>query len=169
MVRQPKSERQRRYEQLKSFILAFAEFIDSWSLTQPPGRVGSPGPDGEIVWRTVEGPPLQMTPSLRSRIAQLETHSFSEALRGIRMALNDSLEMTRDLPTEGIKQADEFLTRHGCPSLTAMRELVWQRVPKILKRGRIRNDEEYYLIIERLNDISESRASRVPTERRRAA
>jgi len=37
-----------------------------------------------------------------------------------------------------------------------MREQVWQKVPKILRRGTIRNDEEYYLIIERLNDMSKA-------------
>jgi hypothetical protein len=34
-----------------------------------------------------------------------------------------------------------------------VRHQVWKRVPKILARRKIRNEEEYYLLMERLNDV----------------
>ena len=156
MPRQPAAERQAEYEEIKVFALALAQFIDEWSLTQPPGRVGSPGPDGTIGWREVEGSRFLMAPALRTGIISLEDRGFSTALRGVRMAVSDSLEMTRDLPERTVREADDFLTARGCSTLTVMRERVWQRLPKVLKRGRIRDEEEYRLVIERLNDVSAS-------------
>jgi hypothetical protein len=69
------------------------------------------------------------------------------------MAVGDFLEMTRDLTPEQVSAADAALAAAGAPSLSTVRVRVWRKVPKILARGRIRNEVEYYLVKERLNDV----------------
>ena len=51
---------------------------------------------------------------------------------------------------------DRRLAGKGLPSLTEMRSRVWRTIPKILKRGRIRNDEEYYLLKEKVIDMADT-------------
>lgn len=127
MTRKPSPERQAEYEEIKRFLLTLTEFLDSRRL-----------------------------PLLTQGIEAVEAHGFSSAFRGTRMAVNDTLEETIDLDQDTLRQADEFLSQRGCKTLTSMRHQVRQTIPKILRRGRIRNDEEYYLIIERLNDMTET-------------
>jgi hypothetical protein len=156
MTRKPTPERQAEYEELKSFLLTLTEFMDSQRLTQAPGGTWSTGPEGQEVCRINGQVVLRQLPLLTQGVAAVEAHGFSSALRGARMAINDTLEMTIDLDQDTLRHADEFLSQRGCRTLTSMRHQVRQTIPKILRRGRIRNDEEYYLIIERLNDMTET-------------
>ena len=57
--------------------------------------------------------------------------------------------MTRDMTFQEKQEADAYLTERGAPTLTQMRREIWQLIPKILKRGKVRNDEEYYILKER--------------------
>ena len=91
-------------------------------------------------------------------------HSFSESLSGLRQAVGDVLEMTRDVKVQELREVDVYLTERGAVTLTDMRRQIWQLIPKILKCRKIRNDEEYYLLKERANSIDDSEMN---DERRR--
>jgi hypothetical protein len=69
------------------------------------------------------------------------------------MAVADLLEMTRDLPASTVDQANVWLLAEGVASLSAMRERIWRQIPRILARGRIRNEVEYYLVADRMGDV----------------
>lgn len=144
------------YVELKRFALALSEYFDEWLRAQPPLRVAVFGENGELSWREAERPKFSWAQSLARVLEVAEAGGYSRALPGLRMAVNDLLDSSRDFSRESVVAADQFLSGKGCATLSAMRERVWKTVPKILRRGRIRDDEEYYLTMERLNDTSDS-------------
>jgi hypothetical protein len=83
----------------------------------------------------------------------------------LRIALQDLLEWSRSLTPEQRIHADSWLRDKGLPTLSAMSSEIWQTIPKLLERGRIRTDVEYYLLIERLNDFSDSGLTEEQRER----
>ena len=121
------------YSQLRAFVLALAEFID--------GRYPLPGG-------------RSLTQGLADGFSGLEKFSPSRQRQGVKMAVADMLEMTRDLSGEALREMEAWLAAKRLESLSDIRARVWWRVPQILKRGYIRDDAEYYLLNERLNDTS---------------
>lgn len=83
----------------------------------------------------------------------LDARGRPPSLAGLRMATQDFLEMTRHLHSARVTEVDAFLRERGAVSLTEMRRKVWRQIPKILGRGRIRTEAEYYLLAERVNDV----------------
>jgi len=87
----------------------------------------------------------------------------------------DGTLISREVPTPQVKLAkafgkgartvDDRMAAAGLPTLTAMRERVWQTVSKVLKRGKCRTDAEYYLVIERINDVGDLTLSTEERER----
>ena len=118
--------------ELRVFALALAEFIDR----------RHPQPGG-----------LSLAQGLADGFSRPEKFSPSRQRQSVKMAVADMLEMTRDLSAEVLREAEAWLAGKRVPSLSQTRERIWQRVPKILKRGYIRDDAEYYLLSERLNDV----------------
>ena len=94
---------------------------------------------------------------------------FSALLTGMKQGVADQLEMTRGLPAAEVKRADAFLTAAGAVSLTEMRRRVWRVIPKVLKRGRIRTLDEFYVVKNVLDDDGEnlSKNDRMRLERMR--
>jgi hypothetical protein len=71
---------------------------------------------------------------------------FSQSHSAVLMMCRDLLEATQDYAGEELALYDQALASQGAPTLSAMRVRHWKLVPKILKRGRIKNDDEYYLV-----------------------
>jgi len=98
--------------------------------------------------------PLNMLAGFESQLG------VSRALTGLRQAVNDVLEGCEDFSPEQISLADASLAKAGAPTLTQL----WQRRSRqykaILRRGRIRNDTEFYLVTSILSDT----ASQVPRQ-----
>lgn len=92
------------------------------------------------------------------------TAPFSAILTGMKQGVADQLEMTRDVPREVVKLADEFLVAAGALSLTEMRHRVWRVIPKVLERGAIRTLDEFYVVKNVLDDDGEGLS---PDERAR--
>jgi hypothetical protein len=65
---------------------------------------------------------------------------------GLRMAINDCIEMTAPWPPEKVAALDAELRANGLLTLTALRRRYSRRLHAILKRGRIRSEVEYYLV-----------------------
>jgi hypothetical protein len=123
------------YLELRAFALALAEFVDR--RTPLPGGVS-------------------LAQGLTDGLAGAQRFSSSRQLQSVKMAVADMLEMTRDLSAEGLSEVEAWLAANRVASLARTRERIWQRVPKILKRGYIRDEAEYYQLGERLNDVGPS-------------
>ena len=62
------------------------------------------------------------------------------------MAIGDIVEMTDHWPNCEIASLDAELTAASLPTLSAIRVQFSKSIRTIVRRGSIRNDEEYYLI-----------------------
>jgi hypothetical protein len=140
------------YERDRAFVLALLGVFDSMV------RQSTTGVDPQ-------DEPLSWVAGLEKGLAEVEAKGRKIARIGMRMALQDVLEMTRGLTPDSVKAVDEAFDAGGLPTLSGMRRRVWKTIPKVLKRGRIRNEAEYYLLIERLNDVDDSGLSGEDRER----
>lgn len=132
MPTQMSAEQRAEYDELRRHLEAFTEFL-----------VASGAVPGDTV------------PLLREGLDVGRQLPPAGALRGVRMAVADMLEMSRHVPAEWVEAADAFLAGRGAVSLSMMRRRIWRLVPRILARGRIRSEEEYCILIERLNDVDD--------------
>lgn len=85
----------------------------------------------------------------------IATYGKSKALVGLRQAVNDIVEQTCDWPVGARAYLDDALNAAGIITLSEVSRRYAARYKRILKRGTIRNDTEYYLI----NGIVVDRAS----------
>jgi hypothetical protein len=72
--------------------------------------------------------------------------SPANARKGLGMAIADTIEMTDAWDAKVLLQLDRQLTGLGLPTLSEMRLRFGKRLSKILRRGTIRSEEEYYLL-----------------------
>lgn len=133
MPRPPSPEVLREIEEFRAFMRALFDALATV---------------GEVNAEFAEG--------MKAAVTQSRGESPSRIRSGLRMALGDVLEMTRDLPAGAVRTLDAHLAGAGVVTLTAMRERIWALLPKIMARGRIRTRAEYDLVNERLIDTTES-------------
>ena len=76
----------------------------------------------------------------------IEQHGKSRALEGLRQAANDIIEELSDKQATGVAALDEALRASGLITASEVRRRYASAYKRILKRGTIRNDTEYYLI-----------------------
>jgi hypothetical protein len=70
----------------------------------------------------------------------------ARARQGLSMAINDLIEMTDGWPKEQVASTDLALTKAGLPSLSEMRKRLSKAVQRAVRRGRIKDDVEYYAV-----------------------
>lgn len=89
----------------------------------------------------------------------------SKALKGLRMAVHDILEDLQDVPAERLASLDEHFRAAGLVSLSELRRRYASVYKRIVKRGAIRNDTEYYLIngivVDLRNEIADEERARL--------
>lgn len=89
----------------------------------------------------------------------IKQYGKSKALEGLRQAANDIIEELSDKPAAGIAALDEALRASGLITASEVRRRYASAYKRILKRGTIRNDTEFYLIngivVDLVNDISD--------------
>lgn len=78
----------------------------------------------------------------------------SRALAGLRQTINDCLEELQDLAPENVLQLDGLLRQSGIVTLTELRRRYARTFKALLKRGRIRNETEYYMVKAILDDCA---------------
>jgi hypothetical protein len=115
------------YASLKSFIAFFADRYLS---------VGNLPPDQR---------PLAV-------LEALEKKSPRKALTGLRQAINDCVEASFDFNQAELEGLDSELRDRGIVTLSELRRRYSKDYAKIIKRGRIGNDSEFYLVQNVLND-----------------
>jgi hypothetical protein len=140
MARSVSPDKQREYDELKSFFT-------HWETHLRPHRMFA-----------LDHPynPINVLAGFERQLG------VSRALAGLKQAVNDVLEGCEDFSPQQIAEADASLARAGAPTLTQL----WQRRSRqykaILRRGRLRNDTEFYLVSSILSDS----ASQVPSSER---
>ena len=76
----------------------------------------------------------------------VEQYGRSKALEGLRMATNDILEELGRVPSIQVDSLDEAFCRAGLVSLSELRRRYSSSFKRIVKRGRVQDDTEYYLL-----------------------
>jgi hypothetical protein len=90
----------------------------------------------------------------RAMIASLKGKERSGISSGVKQGVNDLLQWVDDWPKEKHAAVEAALRAKGLPSLEEMQRLLSKKHLRILKQGVIKNDEEYYLVVEMLSDLT---------------
>jgi hypothetical protein len=77
----------------------------------------------------------------------------SQAFSGLKQAIQDTLHDMYEVSIAELKEIDELLKKERLPPLSEVRNTLWNEIPKIMKRGKIKNDTEFYLIKEKAIDL----------------
>jgi len=99
------------------------------------------------------GLPLDRQPI--TLLTNLEKTSPAGARSALSMGLNDLVRMSFDLPRDSVVNIDQILTAQNLPTLSLLRVQFSDKVQKLMKKGRVSNPVEYYL----LKDVLDSGTS----------
>ena len=121
MTRPLSPDREREFQELLAFVSFYTTHV--WGVTQ------------------------SSTFSIETVCAGIiEQHGKSKALEGLRQAANDVMEELSDKPAAGVAALDEALRASGLITASEVRRRYASSYKRIVKRGTIRNDTDYYLI-----------------------
>lgn len=81
-----------------------------------------------------------------SILETLENKSMSMAFRGLKQAINDCVEMSKQWEYSQIQRIDNEFVQHGIITLSELRRRFSKDYSKVLTRGEISSATEYYLI-----------------------
>jgi hypothetical protein len=84
---------------------------------------------------------------------------YSQVLAGLQQAVNDALEETEDWSRDMIHAADASLLAAGAPTLSGLLISQSRHFRRIVRRGCLRNDTEYYLVSAALSDTGKDRSA----------
>ena len=90
----------------------------------------------------------RMAPEAHPRfgIEQIERHSMAQARKSVEMMIGDIIEETECLNGKQLAAYDQALRDRGLPTLSEVRGQFGRRIRAIMKRGLIRNDDDYYAL-----------------------
>jgi hypothetical protein len=99
-----------------------------------------------FVDRFMQRPTLPAELQPLSVLEAQEKKAPSRALAGLRMAVNDCIDMSSDWPPDRVAALDADLCRDGILTLSQVRVRFWKKYAAVCKRGRISDEVEYYLV-----------------------
>jgi hypothetical protein len=79
-------------------------------------------------------------------LEQIESRWPGKARNGLAMAIGDTIEMTEGWPLARVAETDRLLASDGLPTLTEMRVRFSKVIRRVLTRGSIKNEVEYYAL-----------------------
>jgi hypothetical protein len=79
-------------------------------------------------------------------LEQIEVRWPAKARLGLAMAIGDTIEQTDCWPSERVAALDELLASEGLPSLAEMRLRFSKVIRRVVARGNIKDDVEYYAV-----------------------
>jgi hypothetical protein len=94
-------------------------------------------------------------------LSVLEAKSKTMALNGLRQAINDCIEASLRFGNAEVAVLDSELRKRGIVTLSELRRRYSRTYARIAKRGKIKNDTEYCLINNVLNDTTPTRHPRM--------
>jgi len=86
-------------------------------------------------------------------LSSWEKQSLSLARRGLKEGLRDSITMILELPIETRAIINQTLINEGLPGLQKITSEIKDIPNKVLKRGKIKNLDEYYVVKEVLDNL----------------
>jgi hypothetical protein len=92
-------------------------------------------------------------------LERLEKMGMTMAARGLRQAINDCVEESLLFDRHEVERLDSELRARDIVTLSELRRRYSKAYARIMKRGVIRNDTEYYLIRNVLDDPTEKTAA----------
>lgn len=90
------------------------------------------------------GPPSEDRPL--AVLERFETQSMPIARKGLGMAVGNILEITSDLSAEQVGTTDTALGAEGLLTLSEVKARLGRAVGRLLARGELRYETEYYLL-----------------------
>ncbi|MBY8825087.1 hypothetical protein [Sphingomonas colocasiae] len=72
--------------------------------------------------------------------------SAARARRGLGMAIGDIVEFTSGWSAAEVSKIDDLLSRQELPTLTAVRSRFSSAIQRVLRRGRIKTDDEFHAV-----------------------
>ena len=132
MPRQISEEKRREYEELKKLFVQYMTYLGP----SFPVELSHPSH------------PVNVLLSFEKDLG------ISRTLTGLKQAINDILEGSEELTPTEIAAADVFLSQAGAITLTEALRRRSRLYKSILKRGKIRNDTEFYLVSAILADTT---------------
>ena len=107
----------------------------------------------------MEGLPPEDRPM--AKLEAFEKKNLKKAFQGLRMTINDIVEDSFHFDPAKVEKLDSNLRSRGMITLSELRRRYSKDYAKIMKRGQIRNETEYYLLRNVLDDPTE----KTPEER----
>jgi hypothetical protein len=83
-----------------------------------------------------------------------EKFGRSKALVGLRQAVNDTIEELAHANSEAVAALDRALSERGFVSFSELRRRYSADYKRLLERGNIRNDTEFYLVSGVVSDLA---------------
>ena len=71
------------------------------------------------------------------------------------MAIGDTIEMVEGWPAEKVERFDQLLKGEGLPSLTEMRLRFSKTIRRVIARGTIKNDVEFYAVRNAVDSVTD--------------
>lgn len=108
----------------------------------------------EVIWKFISAKRPYKIPEEADPVNILtkwEKESMAKARTGLRLMLDDLFSMQDDDSPEQREALEGELRKAGLPSLSELLAEVKQVPAKVLKRGKIRNEREWYVITELLS------------------
>ncbi len=94
-----------------------------------------------------------------------EKENMSLAKRGLQEGFRDVVSQIKEMPKEMIESIDIELKNNDFPGIRKLQGLVKDTISKVLKRGKIRTLDEFYIIkemvVDQASDISEADRARL--------
>lgn len=84
--------------------------------------------------------------NLMTALAEMEKKTPARAVDALSMMINDCLEMSSDWRAEKVAPIDSELKVLGIITLTELRHQYSKQYARVIKRGKINSEEEYYLL-----------------------
>lgn len=85
-------------------------------------------------------------------------------IRGMRMAFNDTLDMAKDLSYAQKEELNAILREKLGTDLNEQNNKNYKKIKRVIQRGKIKTDEEYYLLKERIDEIYDDESKREEVE-----
>ena len=97
-------------------------------------------------WMAVLTPEIFPNSDAVQTLDRIAAKSPANARKGLAMAVGDIIEMTSDWPKERVDALEHRLRDKDLPTLSEIRARFSKDVARIVRRGHIRNEVEYYAV-----------------------
>lgn len=89
-------------------------------------------------------------------LSHIDVFTKSQLLQGLKQAANDTIEQCSDFSQKQIDALDNACKENGVPTFSEIRQRFSKRYKAILRKKKITNETDYYLIADLVNNLDSS-------------